>query len=942
MATFKIQLLCLFLIHFLSSVVGQNYLRYDVGNGLPSSKVYSLYQDQWDYVWVGSDKGIARFNGKTFEVYGQRQGLSNPLVIGFQEDKQHERLWIRTVGELFFYLDLKSDSIFAYPQQTKLNEALKGGTVLDFSFSGDSALFVFNLHKSRNNFLCITSQESKLQLNAGYAAYTHYIPALQELGSDSVCRQITFPVFVQPHTLLAIKRDAPNTMLIADAARKIVSLKSFPADIRRIFKSKQNNDIWVSTARGVFRFVGGDLNRPPLHLFTNLDVVHIIDNRSGGYWFALFDSDLLFIPSPQQTFLDQQYIYNLAADANNTFWVNAAQGVFKCSLPPDSLFFEQVGESQLAVAAFLTNPSANYKLWIGSNFALNTAQQKAKSFFKEEYNIKTFEKTPSGLIWAGLGKGLILVDPARNTYERKFKDFNHRVTALCWDKQLHKLWVGTSQGLLLLDTATGVFEHKNIAANFPEIYIKTLRQTADGHLWIGTQGLGLWAYNPKTQQFQSFSAELTQDFINCIYLQNDTAIWVGTNQGCYYKNMGDQRWLHWNRKTGLPHDEVTAIAPYNNQIAIGTAKGLVFLSNQPQHTHFSYMPPLLLTHIEIMGKPYHVDAFSDTLLSLNHNQNSLSFFFESPTFTFKPLFKYRLEGADMLWKTTHLGELHYFGLPPGYYTLHLANQNRVSEWNPRPIKLRFYIAPHFTQTIWFLVVLVSGLVFVVSCFIYWRARLWAKRQSMQRRIIELEYHALKSQMNPHFVFNAMQSILALIKTNQKEDAQKYLVQLSKLMRTILEHSFLQFVPLEQEIKALQLYINIELMRWRHKVSVVWNLPDIIPHTLLPPMLLQPLIENAFVHAFQNKDHDCLLTLSVLVSDAHWSFVIQDNGVGRKAAAAQNINRKQKSTALANVQERIQKIKEAFNVSISLFIEDLYMEQISLGTKITLILPLSGS
>jgi sensor histidine kinase YesM len=207
----------------------------------------------------------------------------------------------------------------------------------------------------------------------------------------------------------------------------------------------------------------------------------------------------------------------------------------------------------------------------------------------------------------------------------------------------------------------------------------------------------------------------------------------------------------------------------------------------------------------------------------------------------------------------------------------------------------------------------------------------------------MEMKALRSQMNPHFLFNSINSIEHYIITNERDKAADYLNRFSRLMRLILQNSRSQKVPLSSELEALQLYVDLE--RIRFKVPFEYDIelePSVNPNDVeIPPMLIQPFVENAIWHGIQHKNEKGNIVLSFIVEDELLICTIDDDGVGRKIASeySKKSRKKHKSVGLKITEERISILNQRQGARASFTVIDKVDEMNNaLGTRIVLKLP----
>ncbi|MEZ4915550.1 MAG: histidine kinase, partial [Chitinophagales bacterium] len=216
--------------------------------------------------------------------------------------------------------------------------------------------------------------------------------------------------------------------------------------------------------------------------------------------------------------------------------------------------------------------------------------------------------------------------------------------------------------------------------------------------------------------------------------------------------------------------------------------------------------------------------------------------------------------------------------------------------------------------------------------------------NLERQLNQAELKALKSQMNPHFLFNAFNSIQEYIILNNRELASDYLGKFADLMRIYLDHSREKLITLEDEIKASELYLSLEKIRFEdelnYSVSKAKNIDE--TQVSIPPMLIQPFIENALKHGLLHKKGEKKLNVFFSTNEKQDVIcTIEDNGIGRKASAMlqQNNMKKHKSFATSATQNRIELLNMGRQADISLQIEDLSNDKgEATGTKVTLIIP----
>jgi LytS/YehU family sensor histidine kinase len=235
-----------------------------------------------------------------------------------------------------------------------------------------------------------------------------------------------------------------------------------------------------------------------------------------------------------------------------------------------------------------------------------------------------------------------------------------------------------------------------------------------------------------------------------------------------------------------------------------------------------------------------------------------------------------------------------------------------------------------------LAAIICGLIFFFRWRVQQEKERAAERSEIQQRLAQSEMRALRSQMNPHFIFNAINSIQHYVLTNEKELANKYLVKFSRLMRNILELSKEELISLREELDTARLYLEIESLRFNNAFEFNINTePNIDAGTVrMPPLLIQPFIENAIWHGLLLKEGPKKLTINVRKYNGHVEVIVDDNGIGREMAGRfQNEELKRKSFGFEITRERLDQLQKANGVAIHFQVHDKVQNGSAAGTQV---------
>jgi hypothetical protein len=312
-------------------------------------------------------------------------------------------------------------------------------------------------------------------------------------------------------------------------------------------------------------------------------------------------------------------------------------------------------------------------------------------------------------------------------------------------------------------------------------------------------------------------------------------------------------------------------------------------------------------------------------------------------------YSYKLAGLDTSWHLSRNTFIQYPFLPPGSYRFLIKTVRFDGRESPEACLVSFRIHKPLWLRTWFL--LTAGGLFLLTVygvFVFKLRSVRAKEKQkteFNNKLVTLEMRALRAQMNPHFIFNAINSIQNHIIRNDKVTAQDYLAKFARLIRNVLENSKAESIPLNQELETLTLYMELEQIRapgkFRFKI-------DTDPHiksynTLLPPLLLQPFVENSILHGLlPKKGNEGLIQIHVREQDGLMTIIIEDNGIGRKRAGEIKAGKAltHRSLGLSVTEERISILNRMSEGRTGIRIEDLSDEAgNAFGTRIILSFPL---
>ncbi|MGN6420309.1 MAG: histidine kinase [Pseudobacter sp.] len=450
-------------------------------------------------------------------------------------------------------------------------------------------------------------------------------------------------------------------------------------------------------------------------------------------------------------------------------------------------------------------------------------------------------------------------------------------------KDGNTFYIGNPSGLL--KKAPGA-QPVNLNQSIPELnsLVNNILKDADGSLWVNTQGNGVFKIRNDTL-VHWFNATNGLNSNNCRAMFADGRfVWVGTEKGL---NRIDQLNIHapvdhYTTEDGLASNNIHSLLSDSGIIYVGADNYITwFDSSKIRNRSFC---KLNMLSIELGNRT----VSADSLYQLMHNDNNLKFNFTGLSFRSSNniLYMYRLKGLTDKWDSTRNANLEFLALPPGEYTLEIFARNKFGQ-NSNTITVPFNIRPAFWGTWWFRLLVIGIIIAIAWWVILRRVRQEKEKSATQNRINELEQQALRSQMNPHFIFNCLNSIQNFLLQNDFEKTNEYLTAFAHLIRQTLDNSSRSTISIEGEMRYLNSYLELESMRFGHSFEYSIEVdPEIDANdTDIPTMILQPYVENSIRHGIRySQGRGKAIKVNFQKRGNTLVCIVEDNGVGRKKAA----------------------------------------------------------
>jgi|GEM_PF-845045 len=885
---------------------------YTTKDGLPSNSVYRTILDNHGFLWIATENGLAKFDGKNFKTYTTAQGLPDNEITDLFIDSS-QTIWVTPFRRTpAFYNPVtdrfENDETDPELQKIELGNANRGSilTYGGIAFSNNQRNFfiykngkvsaykgVLNYKQgtperviefSPGNYLLVCSDSIRV---FGNGRLTKSFP----LGNNTIFNSEYFN-----HTLFISAGNSVEKYRVTENGDIFLQQKKeFPFVIRIFCKAGKN--LAVTSYNGTTYPMDTatlDLKEPLLY---NIAVRNVLEDKSGSSWIATIDKGLIKIQQKRissYTINDKALNDQIAQNFNALLVSN--KKIFAGNNYGEVLVYDGVYDIKKISLGDEKNMDGTVRKIIELKDKIYISCQTG-SFIIDKKNFKIlrrFENQNNSSTKAALllNDSILLLGSHAEVKKYNFeKDLVtakaiKRVTALGVAAG-EKIYVGSNDGLYRWDKDSLFYFGKKYKAL--AYRVNTICTTADGLVWVGLGSDSLLVLkNDLVVKSIALGDVIPGNVCKSLFSNKLGELWLGTNKGLnkieyqFVNNQLNYGNTFFGLSDGLIGEQVNDITVYRDTVYVATSGGISYL---PASLHLPVADiTTFITRVKVDGEEELVlDKYS-----LPYGKNNFSIEFSGVDLTgYYPLFEYSSDNAEWVRLDKNSIDLQ---LVSGNHNILIRAIKRDGKPSSQAAHINIFIATPFWKSgvFWATVVVVS---FFASIFILQRRGRQKQQKAVEKvltekKLGELEMQALKAQINPHFVFNCLNSIKGFIYERDFRQADKYLDKFSELLRSTLDNSSSSIISLQDEINYLDNYLQLEKLRFDDRFEYAIKIDEGInsKEALVPAMLLQPYVENSIRHGIGHLENKKgIITISVRKEQRQLICEIEDNGIGREKA-----------------------------------------------------------
>lgn len=952
-----------------------DYVHLTINDGLSSSEVYQVFQDSKGFIWFATDNGVNRYNGYEMQRFTVNEGLSDNTILEIFEDYKNRIWFYSNETKLSFFLE---DTIVQFKHNDRISKTLTGSSIfVKQSLYVDTCNTVyFSFWTNNRGTIRITDDGEVHMYDPKYNILINnnhsFINRMNTINDTLLIHFEDEDWSVKMHVDLPYNyRFAyySDSVLFLSSSNTLYKIKNGICVEERYFEkeviwiSYEYGELWVGTYKGVYCFNEGNISsKPSRFLLKDYSVSSVLIDKEKGYWFSTLEDGVYYLPNIN---IESLNINNSALTYPKVSCVysDSMQILFGCSngnfgyiKDRELHIIPTKKDSRFTVNEIIHNNTNGVLLLSFNEIYKVLSDVNNDNFVLEKLCNKGGRKIIAGsdsLLWVFQRNGIVKVDTIGNfTLTPLNIDFNLK----SFDGEPindNELLLGTNKGLWRYNHTLNTF-NEEILIKEQLGRVTCIQAGLNGNLWIGTKEKGIIVWNKDKDKVTRISCQdgLDCNYITCFFKQGNS-MWVGTKESGIYRIDSSSSGIKpfsiqsWAYKHGLLSNEINDIIVNDSSAIIASNYGISILNYKKDIPNIT-PPPIFIEKIKVNN----IEQDVTTSFKVDYKHNSIDI--QLVGLSYKQFgvlkYKYRLlnSSANKDWTSSQSRNINLPYLPPGNYAFEAKAVNENSIESKESAVLKFIITPPFWKVWWFIIIIMLTIILAIYVIYMVRIKVIYKRNQVEKEflvhknklVLEIEKHkqqALSQQMNPHFIFNSLNSIQLFIYQNNKELSSKYLSRFSKLIRIILENSQHQTISLDMEFDALKLYLELEEMRLQGKMEFEIAIDKEINADFyrVPPLIFQPIVENAIWHGIVHLKGNGKVKINLKEQENCILCVIEDNGIGREKSKQikKKKERSYKSMGTKITKKRLELLNSRYDGKMNIVYHDLYNGPTPSGTRV---------
>lgn len=937
----------------------RNYTAFTVNDGLPSNHVYQCVEDDHGFLWIATDAGIARFDGNHFQVFTTDHGLPDNEVLQVVKEKDGT-IWVNCFKEGAAYFDeLKNrfissnkDSAVKISGTTVINLfALPGGGVQYHSENGTT---IFRNKKPVYKYANISLGRSYIRdmedgsvlwwraYNKGMRCFIVNSSGQKNVDSVSIGPYNgTYFTAHDDYRYYAYRRDSNFCIIYSNFKTNPLRFKVDTLSIPEPFfhLSFSRSHFYMITHSGKIYVLNKETRRVEKIISGSFLPNGYYNDSKGNIWISTIDKGLLVYRKKHVASID------MPADFTRTNFISLARN--DGGLLAGNYYGEviEVRSKRIVTHTIIKKtPSRQRKIIVAGKKIYTISEDGIFMNYKEKIKLqsgKTAVLYNDTLLIIGSAGGVATIDLRTNQVIKNLR--YKRITALTKSNN-RIIYIGSTDGLHTYDPLNDSFRSLSSISPLLTDRIAALSITRDDILWIATSGKGLVALrNNKVLANITTSDGIISNASRCMNASTPGQVWLGTAQGISvvsYKLINNRLTYSIQNisiNDGLVSNEINDLLFANDTMFIATGNGLSLMP--AKFTMPGFNIPIKLTRININQQ----DTIISNHYQLDHNQQNIQLQFAAIELNghFKN-FQYLIDQShDWIYLP---GRTLSIQLGSGAHTIHVRAVDVNGNISKDILSLKFDIATPFWKSFWFWLIIAVACQFMIIYLVNRRQKKKKERRLQKELAVvqtaSLEQQAFTSLMNPHFMFNALNSIQHYINVQDRQKANRYLSDFASLIRKNFESAQQSFIPLDQELESIRIYLRLEQMRFTEKFRYTIEIDDDLETEgwMIPTMILQPLLENAVLHGLMPSSLPGELSIEIKEEQNQLIIFITDNGIGIKNSNALKQNNNHRSHGMDLIKKRVKALSHFSGDPFTLTMMPAFDSIQNPGNKIIITIP----